>query len=949
MVEIMTAENSPLSAETLYQSLVESLPLGVFLKDLHFRLLFGNRRFCEALGRPLDQIRGRTDFDLFPRELAEKYRRDDLTVLESGAPFEDIEQIASADGRRSYIQVLKAPIHDNGGRVVGVQGMFWEVTDRIVAETKLKEAHAFLDSLVENVPIMLFVKDADNLRFVRFNRAGEELTGLARDELLGKNDFDLFPADEALFFTQMDREVLDGKKLVEIPEEVIQTRHHGQRLLHTRKIPVLDGDGRPRYLLGISEDITEKRRTEQALKEAKEAAEAASRAKSDFLANMSHEIRTPMNAVIGMTELLLDTPLEKSQRDYLRMVQEAGESLLTLINDILDFSKIEAGKFVLESSEFDLHETLGDTMKTLAVRATRKQLELAAHIAADVPTCVVGDMGRLRQIVINLVGNAVKFTEQGEVILSVERVTDETADSSGSPAGFEDSPRGLRANDSVLLRFSVRDTGIGIAAEQRERIFQAFEQADASTTRRYGGSGLGLAITARLVQLMGGRIGVESVLGKGSTFWFTARFGIAAETPSSTDVRRTIQLTGLRVLLVDDNATNRLILREMLENQRMRPQAAAGAAEALGMLRTARAAGQPYRLMLTDVNMPDVDGFTLVSQLRNDAHLRDAVVIVLTSGDRPGDKARCRELGVAAHLHKPIKQSELLDAIVLALGVTTPEPDQPTRKDETRSALRPLRVLLAEDAYPNQVLVTGLLGKHGHTITVANNGKEAVALLKEQAFDVVLMDVQMPEMDGFDATRLIRRLEAQGQLAPQPRTPIPIVAMTAHAMKGDRERCLESGMTSYVTKPIRSRDLHDALAELFPITGAAPAAAREEEGAADVLDWTAALSSTGGDVDLLRTVASAFLQEAADHRTRLGAAMAAGDVATIYRLGHLLKGVMGTFGAAAGRSLAERLETMGRRGDLGEAADCLAALDEQLRLVTETLTAFVDGRLVPPT
>jgi CheY-like chemotaxis protein len=520
-------------------------------------------------------------------------------------------------------------------------------------------------------------------------------------------------------------------------------------------------------------------------------------------------------------------------------------------------------------------------------------------------------------------------------------------DEGSVPGDKPGAPAAAEARSTVLLRFKVRDTGIGIAADKVDRIFQAFEQADMSTTRRYGGTGLGLAITARLVQLMGGTIAVETTLGRGSTFTFTGRFGIAADAARSEPAGSVRQLTGLRVLVVDDNATNRLILHEMLENHRMQPQAANSAAEALRLLRHARATGQPFPLLLTDVNMPDVDGFTLVAQVRQEPQLRDAVVIVLTSGDRPGDKVRCTELGVAAHLRKPIKQSELLDAIVLAMGVTAPEPDQPARTDEARPVLPALRILLAEDAYPNQVLVVRLLDKQGHTVTIANNGKEAVALLKQQAFDLVLMDVQMPEMDGLEATRLIRRLEAEGQLAPQGRAPIPIVAMTAHAMKGDRERCLDCGMNGYVSKPIRRRELEDAVAELFPSKPVPPRQSEATAAAAEVIDWSEALKSTDGDVDLLRLVAQAFLKEAGDHLARLRAALAAGDAATIHRLGHLLKGVLSTFGATASRASAERLETMGRQADLAGAADCLAALEAQLRQVIDLLTAFVEGHLMP--
>lgn len=924
----MTAENPPLTTEALYESLLESLPLSVFQKDREFRILFGNRQFCQGLGRPLEDLRGRSDFDLFPRELAEKFRRDDIRVMETGELFEDVEEIADATGQRRHIQVLKTPVRDAAGQVVGIQGMFWDITDRRIIEAHLNDAHAFLDSIVENVPIMLFVKDADQLRFVRFNRASEELVGMRREDVLGKCDFDLFPADEAEFFTQKDRAVLAGGKMVEIPDELIDTPNRGTRTLHTKKIPVLDSQGRPRFLLGISEDITEKKQTELALREAKEAAEAASRAKSDFLANMSHEIRTPMNAVLGMTELLLDTQLDETQRDYLRMVQESGEALLCLINDILDFSKIEAGKFVLDRVEFCLDESLGDTMKTLAIRAADKDLELALHIASDVPQCLLGDPGRLRQIVINLVGNALKFTEQGEVVLEI-------------------SCAASTANEVELL-FKVRDTGIGIPADQLERIFFAFEQVDTSTTRRYGGTGLGLTITSRLLQLMSGRIWVESTIGQGTTFFFTARFGIAAQRAPSRDAFRDTKLAGLPVLLVDDNVTNRLILREILENHHLRPEAAASAAEALHMLRRAASQGQPYPLLLTDVHMPDIDGYTLIEQVRQDELLRDVTVIVLTSGDRPGDRQRCEELGVSSHLRKPIKQSELMQAIVLALQMKLPEPEKRTaRADQTVASIPSLKVLLAEDSYPNQVLVMGLMGKRGHSLTIAHNGQEAVDLLRTQSFDLVLMDVQMPVMDGLEATRTIRQLEISGQLAAQPSTPIPIVAMTAHAMIGDRERCLESGMSCYLSKPIRHRELEEVLTELFPSAEPPGPSRTILETTGSVIDWSVALTSVDGDQELLRMVAQALLDDAAAEESRLATAIASGDAAAIERVAHTLKGILGTFGAAASRTLVARLEILGRNGDVASAADCFAEFRERLHKLLEILKEFVAGRIDP--
>ena len=957
----------------LLHTLMDHLPDVIFIKDPSGRFLMANPALVRLYGATTsDELIGKSDADFVPAEVAAHFAQDDRQVMASATPLVDREESnVDADGHPLWMLTSKIPLRDPDGKIIGLVGIGRNITRQKVAEqharrqameagllhqsTTLARETDTLEVLLKGIIGIVCRLTPWSLGHAYLPRETDGSLALVPTGIW--NSDDSRPAVELQNVTQSPAEI----SALDIPLMILESRQpqwisdiaaelQGSRrgvmdqlairsacgfpvVIQDELVAVLEffsyerldrDDGLMMIFRSVGEQIgrvIERRRAEDALRTARDAASAASQAKSDFLANVSHEIRTPMNGIIGMTELLMDTELSEVQLEYLKIVQVSGETLLELINDILDFSKIEAGKMELDQTPFEIREVLGDTMKSLGLRAHNKGLELAFSVAADVPEILIGDASRLRQIIVNLVGNAVKFTSSGEVVLTVEA--------------------GTQSDVRVNVHFAVSDTGIGIPASKLDEIFTAFHQADTSTTRRFGGTGLGLAISKRLVQLMGGVIQCESTLGQGSTFRFTANMQVGASARPSGYVNAVV-VTDTRVLIVDDNATNRRILLEMLRNWGMKPEVSDSADAALTLLLEAAVRGIPFRMVLTDVNMPDADGFEFTRRLRSLPLLRQTPVVMLTSGDRTGDSAKRKELRVAGNLLKPVKQSELFDLIVNVLGVNATEKEPVLIPAESvGQPARSLRILLAEDNLMNQKLATGLLAKFGHAVRIANNGEEAVAAYVADRFDVVLMDVQMPLMDGFAATGAIREYEKLTGL----RT--PIVAMTAHAMKGDRERCLDAGMDDYLAKPIRSKLLAAVLEQVS--SGSCLAAAQPTTAALDIevaeclVDWKSALEGVDGDRDLLKSVIEVFLEESVRLMLELQTAVSASDFGRIRHAGHSLKGALLGAGAVPTAELAQVLEMMGAQGLMDSPNERLSELERQLAQVQNECRVFMQG------
>lgn len=801
--QILLLARSPLSRDSAeeilrqtqarFRSIVDSLSINLVLKDTECRRIYANRAYLELREQSLAELIGKTDADLLPADLAATYQADDEHVLKTGEVIHKFEENIDPKGIRSWTETIKGPLRDADGNITGIQVLFWDATDRKATEAALERERHLLHTLLDNIPDSIYFKDRQS-RFVRISRGMARKFNLSGPEVaIGKTDADIFTGEHADQARQDELRIMrTGEPMIaNVERETWPDR--SDTWSSTTKLPLYDPSGRVVGTFGISRDVTAMIEVEQQLREARDQADRANAAKSDFLANMSHEIRTPMNGIIGMTELLSHTPLKDDQRSFVDMIEQSAQSLLRIINDILDFSKIEAGKLDLEHRAFDLHRCVSHAAKSLAARAGQKQVELILKLEPDVPSRLLGDPDRLRQILVNLVGNAIKFTSHGEITIRV-------AVAHGPPT-----------QSDYTLHFSVRDTGIGIPISKQAAIFEAFSQADVSTTRQYGGTGLGLSISSQLVDMMGGEIWLESEVGVGSTFHFTATFSPNKQ-PLDVEQESNNSLRDFDVLLVDENTTIRETLQSGLRMRGLRVQTADSPAAAQQLYPQFASQNAQRCALIVDHNPPTTDGIALIHELVNSQPDFQPGVILLTSLARPIPADFSSQYRVISIMQKPALQSEICAALHNWLASDGLPP--PTHSEAVDSAAPAtsgrsgLRILLAEDGVVNRAVFIGLLERDGHHVTSVEDGSAAVEAWQDFDFDAIFMDVQMPVMDGLQATELIRKEEAASGAH------IPIVAITAAAMEGDQARCRAAGMDDYLSKPVDLNQMQRVIASL---------------------------------------------------------------------------------------------------------------------------------------
>ncbi|MDH3251546.1 MAG: PAS domain S-box protein [Ignavibacteria bacterium] len=889
-----------------------------------------------------EKIFGYSKQDVIERDVSLLYRPDDYVVMEEHIRHQ-LDAVGRwsnecifvrKDGSEGLSEVTLVPLMDEHGDVVGRITVLRDITEQSQAERALRDSEEKYRLLIDRMQDGVVVTVEGKIQYC--NEAFSRILGYEfAAELIGVRFETLVASEDLWMVNDRDRRRLRGESVPNQYEFRMLHKGNGSRVYVSMSVG-LTSYHRNVAMLATVKDFTERKKVEEEVLRAKLLAEHANRAKSEFLANMSHEIRTPMNGIMGMTQLALDTELTTEQREYLGMVKSSAEALLIVINDILDFSKIEAGRLELDMRPFNFRECIDEAVKSLGLRAHQKGLELTYNIDPILPEAIVGDPIRLRQILINLIGNAVKFTDRGEVAVSV-RVSDGGV--SGLPG--ETNTPGLK--DSLVLHFVVRDTGIGIPKEILTLIFDPFTQADGSTTRRFGGTGLGLSITKQLVQLMDGDVWVESEEGQGSEFHFTASFGIDDTLLKHTGTERQF-LAGVRVLVVDDNPTSRTVLEEMIRNWEMDVASVESGARALEEMREAALGGTPYTVVLLDCQMPLMNGADTAEVISRDPLLKGVAIIGLSSIDITEAGGQCEHTGVHYSLRKPVGQSELLDVLMNVILSPERSEDESHHVDDRQQAQRPLRVLLIEDNVVNQRLTVKILEKRGHHPLLARNGKEGIEKFRQEDIDLVLMDVQMPIMDGFEATKEIRRLEKT--LGPRSgRSRVPIIGLTAHSMKGDKERCLEAGMDDYVTKPVQPSVLLNLIAEVFGKGGTPSESAHDapRDDVGEEFDLERTLERLHGDLLSFKSQVDLYLENSAGLVSEIQGAIQRGDTYAAGNAIDRLRNSLSGFVAPSVWNAVLMLEAEVAAGNMAGAAQVCPRVERMTKRLSVLISRFRSG------